>query len=184
MLWWRNLGQVTDSQLLAKADRASLEEFYCRYSSMVYRYCRQMARDEDLAGEVTQLVFLAVIQQAQKFDVQRGSIAGWLFGIARNQLRKQWDWQRKNEAIDDYDPPAEPVCLDRAVSTSELREAVKQLPPLFREVVVLCELEELKYEEAASILEIPVGTVRSRLHRAKTQLAKSLMGKEFVRHEA
>jgi RNA polymerase sigma-70 factor, ECF subfamily len=183
MFWRKDVSRSTDAQLLAAADRTSLEEFYRRHSAMVFRYCLQMARNADTAGEVTQLVFLAVIQQAQRFDADRGTVSAWLLAISRNQLRKQWDWQRRHESLE-FENSSEDIALDRNVSLSELRQAIQELPPLFREVVVLCELEELKYEEAAGILEVPLGTVRSRLHRAKQQLAKALSGKECVKHEA
>jgi RNA polymerase sigma-70 factor, ECF subfamily len=76
----------------------------------------------------------------------------------------------QTEAVDD-DPAA---VLDRAEAVAIVREGLERLPPHLKEVIVLCEFEELPYEQAAGILAIPVGTVRSRLHRAKKQLALEL----------
>lgn len=160
---------------------------YGKFSPLVYRLSLQWSQDETIAEEVTQEVFLSLIQTPNRYDASRGSLSSWLCGVARNQVLKQFERRRRLVSLGDeesetsWEPvapataAADPhVALTQQEAVEAVREALRCLPLHLREVVVLCELEEQKYEEAARILEVPVGTVRSRLHRAKEQLARRL----------
>lgn len=138
---------------------------------------------------------MTLIREPGRFDPARGTLGGFLFGIARNHLRKRWDQERRlvqfagdGDELDDLlsnaaassngngHRPAS-VVRDEFASLetiSQVRQAISTLPENYREVVVLCELEELSYEETASALGCPVGTVRSRLHRARAILLEKL----------
>ena len=152
---------------------------YERHGDLVFRFAMRLSGNRTTAEEVTQDVFVSMIRQAGSFDSTRGQLPTWLCSIARNLIwmraRSSQRWQPmdsledepQTEAVDDN--PA--VALDRAEAVATIREGLDRLPPHLKEVIILCELEELPYEEAAGILTIPVGTVRSRLHRAKKQLA-------------
>jgi RNA polymerase sigma-70 factor (ECF subfamily) len=143
-----------------------------------------MSRDATVAEEITQEVFLALLTQIDRYDAGRGALSTWLCGIARRKLWKHLE--RNHVATFDFDDEtaAELPCpsdgpaelLLRREAVSAVRAGLDELPPVLREVVILCAFEEMSYEEAAQVLAVPVGTVRSRLHRAKARLAGLLRG--------
>jgi RNA polymerase sigma-70 factor (ECF subfamily) len=134
----------------------------------------------DSADDIVQDTFLAVLRQKGRTDTVTGSVIGYLIGIARHLIMKRRvePWPAIDEALDQ--PSDEPSVFDRLVmseSIDHVRAAVKSLPPAYREVVVLCELEDIDYAAAATMIQCPVGTVRSRLHRARALLAGKLSGR-------
>lgn len=179
-----------DGDLLRSMLSGSEEAFamlYRRYQSGIYRFARQMTGDTGLAEEVLQEVFLTLVRQGRCFDSRRGPLAAWLYGIARNCIRRCLERERPYVALEngaDAESAADllPDCvsehglagLESRETVEQVRRAVLALPENYREVVVLCELQELGYTEAAQILSCPVGTVRSRLHRARELLASRL----------
>ena len=183
-LWRRRQdGELSDEELHRAALAGSGEamaSLYRRHGGLVYRFTLQMSRDVAVAEEITQEVFLALLTQMGRFDAARGALSTWLCGIARRQLWKYLE-RREPGAMLDFeeedaadlrcpnDGPAE--LLLRRESVDAVRAGMEELAPVLREVVVLCALEEMSYEEAAQVLGVPVGTVRSRLHRAKARLA-------------
>jgi RNA polymerase sigma-70 factor (ECF subfamily) len=187
----RRDGELTDEELHAAALEGSGEAMaalYRRHGGLVYRFTLQMSRDEAVAEEITQEVFVALLTQLDRFDAARGALSTWLCGIARRQL---WKYLERNGAgggarnaaegrFDaDEESGAEVICpgdgpaelLLRTEAVEAVRAGLEQLPLVLREALILCALEEMSYEEAAQVLSVPVGTVRSRLHRAKAQLA-------------
>jgi RNA polymerase sigma-70 factor (ECF subfamily) len=174
--------ELTDEQLhrSALAGRGdAIATLYKRHGGLVYRFTLRMSGNAATAEEITQEVFLALLTQFDRFDGARGSLSTWLCGIARRKLWKHLE--RSKDALFDFDEdaaaelpctndgPAELLMRQEAVAA--VRAGMEGLPPLLREVVILCALEEMSYEQAALVLAIPVGTVRSRLHRAKARLA-------------
>ena len=180
-------GELSDEELHRAALAGSGEAMaalYRRHGGLVYRFTLQMSRNDAVAEEITQEVFLALLTQMDRFDAGRGSLSTWLCGIARRQL---WKYLERNEgaAFDfDEESAAELQCpsegpaelLLRREAVAAVRAGMEELPPALREVVILCALEEMSYEQAAQVLAVPVGTVRSRLHRAKVRLAGLLRG--------
>jgi RNA polymerase sigma-70 factor (ECF subfamily) len=174
--------ELTDEQLHRSALAGSGEAMaalYKRYGGLVYRFTLRMCGSTSIAEEITQEVFLALLTQLDRFDAARGSLSTWMCGIAR---RKLWTHlERSKDALFDFDEDtaAELPCADdgpvelllRQEAVAAVRAGMDELPPLLREVVILCALEEMSYEQAAHILAVPIGTVRSRLHRAKARLA-------------
>ncbi|HLJ86957.1 MAG TPA: RNA polymerase sigma factor, partial [Candidatus Angelobacter sp.] len=133
--------------------------------------------------DVTQEVFMQLITNPKNYDPSKGSVAGYLFGIARNLTRRDMNKSRhqvplEDDHLVDGEELAEYGDLLEALSQSELvdwlRKAILTLPDQYREVVVLCDLEELSYPEAGDILRCSAGTVGSRLHRARTMLRAKL----------
>src|SRR5579859_7210998 len=187
-------GELSDAELhraaLAGNDEA-MAALYRRYGGLVYRFTLQMSRNDAVAEEITQEVFLALLTQIDRFDAGRGTLSTWLCGIARRQL---WKYLERNEASVPFDSekenaeelrcpsdgPAE--LLLRCEAIAAVRAGMDELPPVLREVMILCSLEEMSYELVADVLEVPVGTVRSRLHRAKARLA-GLLRAEMVNTE-
>ena len=169
-------------------------EIYRRRHPAIYRFALHMSGNPAMAEDVTQEVFMALIREPGRFDPTRGSLSAFLFGIARNHLRKRWEQERRlipmagePDELDDLTlPPARTngnghLARHSFVDEFEsgdtvglVRRAISTLPASYREVVVLCELEEMSYEEAAAVLDCPVGTVRSRLHRGRAILVEKL----------
>jgi RNA polymerase sigma-70 factor (ECF subfamily) len=165
----------------------AMAALYKRHGGLVYRFTLRMSGNPSVAEEITQEVFLALLTQIDRFDATRGSLSTWLCGIARRKLWKHLE-HRKDALFDfDGDAAAELRCtkdgpaelLLRQEAVFAVRAGMDELPPLLREVVILCALEEMSYEQVARILAVPVGTVRSRLHRAKARLA-GLLGAEMA----
>jgi len=172
--------ETRDEQLLHRAGRgseAAFAELFRRRQGEIYRFALQMSGREQVAEEVVQEVFLIVIRTMNAFDSRRGTVRAWLFGIARNCVLRQAERNPQTMSLDEVSEPAQaPVDLDRADSIESVRRAVVELPPPFREAVVLCDLEELSYAQAADAMGVPVGTVRSRLSRGRALLAEMLTG--------
>ena len=172
---------ATDEELvvrIAARDRAALSTLFRRRQPDVYRVAMLMTGSTAAAEDVAQDVFLAVMRDAGRFEPGRASVSAWLCGIARNHARRRLDHDRRTVplpgtettaplAIVHPDPVGE---LSTAEDVSALRRAVLSLPMRYREVVVLCDLQDLSYADAAAALECAVGTVRSRLHRARALL--------------
>jgi RNA polymerase sigma-70 factor (ECF subfamily) len=180
-------GSLSDAALHKAAIAGSGEamaELYRRHGGLVYRFTLRMSRDASIAEEITQEVFLALLSQvggSDPYDVARAALPTWLCGIARRQLWKHLG--RFDDVMDDEDAPEvespedSPVTrLMRQEAVALVRQGLDELPLPLKEVIVLCELEEMSYEETALVLGAPIGTVRSRLHRAKARLASLLRG--------
>ena len=179
----------SDADLLRQAlagDERAFIQIYERLKGGVFRYAFYMSNSRTAAEEVTQEVFIALLREGHRFRADRGDLGAFVFGIARNMARR----------IERRERPYQPLPEDRALGTSsqhllvgsesvsgqlirnELTErvqaAIASLPDHYRQPVVLCDLCELSYEEAAARLDCSIGTIRSRLNRAHSLLAKKL----------
>lgn len=170
---------ATDEELMQWAshgDEAAFVLLYRRRQQELYRYAYRMTGSAASAAEAVQEVFLTVVRQPKRWNAERGMVRPFLFGIARNVVLRTAGY-RTTETFSDEDvsvPSADAGPLEVMVNAErieELQDTMLALPSHYREVLVLCDLEEMSYEEAAKALECPVGTVRSRLARARTILA-------------
>ena len=162
----------------------SFAALYDRRQAGVYRFALRMTGSEAFAEDVTQDVFLALMREGNKFDPERGSLKSYLYGMARHRVLRRLERERAHVRIEDDDggqseelPSAcdDPFAdLAREELVSLVRQAVLTLPAHFREVIVLCHLQEMNYAEACEVLACPVGTVRSRLARARALLVGKL----------
>jgi RNA polymerase sigma-70 factor, ECF subfamily len=182
--------ELTDGDLLRRmlaGDEHAFTALYRTHQAAIYRFARQMTGEAALAEEVTQEVFLTLMREGRSFNARRGSLRAWLYGIARNCIRRCLERERLYVGLDSEeheentadllpDPgPEDGVAgLASRETVEQVRRAVMALPVAYREAVILCELHELGYAEAAHVLGCPVGTVRSRLHRARELLAPRL----------
>lgn len=175
-------------RLLSSGDEAAFLEFYNRHQRPVYRFALQMSGKTEIAEEVTQDVFMVVMRSAN-YDSSRGSVSAFLFGIARNLVLRCLDREKPYLAqLDDpeneytgqiADPAADfETELARNQRIEFVRKAVLALPPSYREVVVLCDLHEMDYMQAAGVIGCAIGTVRSRLHRARALLMEKMRASE------
>jgi RNA polymerase sigma-70 factor, ECF subfamily len=167
--------QPTDQELLALmllGDEEAFTTLYRRRQGPVYRFALQMTGNTVIAEDVTQEVFMALLTKTAKYDAARGSLASFLYGIARNMVLRRIEIIAE---VEDYAGPEDILDdLTRRETIENVRRAVLSLPAVYREVVVLCDLQDTSYEEAASALDCPVGTVRSRLNRGRSMLAQKL----------
>jgi RNA polymerase sigma-70 factor (ECF subfamily) len=200
----------TDDGLIRRMIAGDEEAFtllYRRRHPSIYRFALHMSGNAAVAEDVTQEVFMTLVRDAKRFDPARGTLGGFLFGVARNHLRKRWEQDRRLvPLVSEADELWTVASVDRALGNSangnggnghghrggpgsisasrdelasletvgQVRKAIATLPENYREVVVLCELEEMSYEEAASALGCPIGTIRSRLYRARAILLEKL----------
>ena len=166
-------------------DEEALAALYRRRHEKVYCFALHMAGSRSLAEDVTQEVFLMLINQGNTFDPAKGSLGAFLMGVTRNLVLRRLRRERLYVPIDgDSDTEhtlngtrmgAEPIDdLSRIRTIESVRKAVLSLPERYREVVVLCELQEMSYAETAEILGCAIGTVRSRLHRGRALLIEKL----------
>ncbi len=157
---------------------------YRRWQPGIYRFALRMSGSQTLAEDVTQEVFMILMQDSSRYDANKGSLSGYLYGIARFQVLRKIQRERTMVSIDTdetdvseamlmtcYDPLLD---LTREETVQSVRDAILVLPAHYREVVVLCELQELSYADAALVLGCAIGTVRSRLHRARGLLMEKL----------
>jgi RNA polymerase sigma-70 factor (ECF subfamily) len=173
---------IRDGDLLKRfreGDHDAFTLLYRAHQNAVFRFAMFMTGDHARAADVTQDVFVWLIHHAGNFDPARGELGAFLAGVARKFLQKrrgdELRWVQLDESMlaadrGDYRERRD----DGAGDADELRRAILALPEKYREVVVRCDLEEKSYEEAAVVIGCAVGTVRSRLHRARGLLARKL----------
>jgi RNA polymerase sigma-70 factor (ECF subfamily) len=174
---------------IAAGDREAFAVLYRRRRPDVYRFALHVSGSPQVADDVSQDVFMVVINHAGRYRSGRSGVVPWLLGIARNHVRRWVERERPAVllASDDEEPAAaraqaidaDPLAgLARRRDVAALRRAVLALPVKYREAVVLCDLQELSYAGAAAALGCAIGTVRSRLHRGRVLLAKRLRGSD------
>jgi RNA polymerase sigma-70 factor, ECF subfamily len=204
--------ETRDVELLRRlkaGDEDAFLEFYHRHQGGLFRYAVHMSGSPQAAADVVQETFLTLIRQVAKYDKEKGAPAAFLFGIARNQVRKLHEKEGRYVPLSDemgsglsadggghsghsngngHFPGSaaalSPAMTGQAESIQDgmerveiaelLREAILTLPDHYREPVTLCDLEGKSYSEAAVLLDCPVGTVRSRLNRARSMLLDKL----------
>ena len=177
---------TSDEHLLRQMQEGSEEalvELYGRYQGGLYRFALHMSGNSALAEEVTQETFLQLILRPEGYRQQRGPLAAFLFGIARNLTYRGLRQQKACDQLEDEDLGREILLpengtaleeLTRSQDLEQLRKAVLALPQMYREAIVLCDLQEASYAQAAELLGCSPGTVASRLHRARLLLERRL----------
>jgi len=165
---------------VAQGDAQAFALLFRRRQADVYRFALHMTGMPAAADDVTQDAFMVVMRTAARYEPGRSGVTAWLCGIARNCARQRLGRERAFQPLDEVDDEvieeaADPLIdLTRAEGIAQVRRAVLSLPLRYREAVVLCDLQELSYAEAADALACAVGTVRSRLHRGRQLLASKL----------
>jgi RNA polymerase sigma-70 factor (ECF subfamily) len=171
----------------AAGDREAFAAVYRRHHPLVFRFARLMIGSTEAAEDVVQEVFLGLMRGASRYDPARSTLSTYLYGAARHQVRRRLLRDRLFVSIDDGDDGARPGAsqgnrpiddtvdeLSRQRDLRDLRRAILTLPPRYREVVVLCDLQDVSYADAAQAIGCAVGTVRSRLHRARQLLTQKM----------
>ena len=177
----------SDEQLIAAVaagDREAFAALYRRRRPDIYRFALHMTGVPAAAEDVAQDVFLAVIKEAGRYTPGRSGVMPWLLGIARNHALRRIT-ERRHEPLPEagLEPavradPADGIARGQDIAT--LRAALASLPPVYREAVVLCDLQELSYQEAADAVGCAIGTIRSRLHRGRGLLSEALRNERWT----
>lgn len=182
-------GTLPDEELLrriAAGDGDAMAVLFRRRQGNVYRFALHLTGSRSAADDVTQDVFIAVIRDAHRFEPGRAAVVAWLCGIARNYVRRRLTLDRAMSSLDD-DETGESVAavsvdpledITSAERIEALRRGVLSLPLRYREAVVLCDLQEMSYVDAAAALGCPVGTVRSRLSRGRALLTEKMLAEQ------
>ena len=165
-------------------DATAFETLYDRLQGGIYRYALRMTGSPATAEDVTQEVFLSLISDRCDYEQSKGMVKSYLYGMARHRLLRKLTHERNFVALEtsnseqahdgnsgNHDPF---LSLARDEVVELVRQAVLSLPENFREVIVLCDLQEMNYAEAAEIIDCPIGTVRSRMARARQLLVRKL----------
>ena len=176
---------------MRSGDEQAFLDIYRRRQGAIYRFALHMSGSAAVAEDVTQEVFLALIRDDCGYDPERGTLSAYLFGIARKLVLRQLERGRADVALENGGEEAaflelsveagQLADLTRKEGIEGLRRAVQSLPRRYREVVALCDLEEVDYADAAYALGCPIGTVRSRLHRARALLLEKLQPERGMR---
>lgn len=174
---------------LAAGDPGALRELYERHGRALLRFSSAMCRSRQAAEDLVHDTFVALLREPCLFDPAQGSVFAYLCGVLRHRVSRHYRQQKRWVALDDGDEGslahdrAAPEPADEIASsqvTAAFRRALLEMPLKHREIIALCDLEELPYQTVASILDCPIGTVRSRLHRARALLTLRLASLELI----
>ena len=165
-------------------DAAAMSALYQRHQGPLYRFALLRCGSTDTAADIVQDVFIALIEGRLAFDANRGALSSFLFGVARNFMLKRDESQRRfvstrvasatddddltHDIVDPNPTPLEALLADHRAEA--VRSALHKIAPHYRDVLILYEMQDLTYVEIANICNIDIGTVRSRLSRARAKL--------------
>jgi RNA polymerase sigma-70 factor, ECF subfamily len=161
-------------RMMRKGSQDAFAQLYERRAPALRRYALHVSGSVAVAEEVAHEVFLQLMAPSSRYDEAKGSLESFLYGIARNLIRVV---RRQGPVEEAVDRPFKHDILGDLISneaTAALHRTLRELPERYRDVVILCDLEERSYEEVARLIGRPVGTVRSRLHRARALLSAKL----------
>ncbi len=179
--------EPSDSDLMrltAGGDRDAFATLYRRHGNTVYRFARLMTGCDSAAEDIVQEAFLSLMRDAARYDPRRASLPTYLYGIARHQTRRRLRRDRRFTLLDDAEHEQAAGVVDAAGELEKqdemqrLRRAIVSLPSRYREAIVLCDLQDVSYADAAVTMCCAVGTVRSRLHRARHLLGEKMQRPE------
>jgi RNA polymerase sigma-70 factor (ECF subfamily) len=180
---------MSDPELLHAAlsgDEDSFRILYDRLKNGIFRYAFYMTNSRTTAEEVTQEVFMTLLKNGRRFKPEQGDLGAFTFGLARNMVHRALRREKYRRLLfsdapieDQRNEPASSAdtltaTLIQSERAMQLRAAIAALPEHYRQAVVLCDLCELSYAEAAARLECAIGTVRSRVSRAHSLLAQKM----------
>ncbi len=190
-----NIKKLTDGELIVKAiggREDGFEELVRRYQRPITGYVYRMLNNYDASLDVTQEVFIKVYNSLEKYSSEY-KFSTWLYRIAHNAAI---DWMRRNSVsqqsletenadgsyqlqIESPQPTPEQN-RERSEWRTEIEAVVKCLPPIYRELIVLRHTQELSYDEIAEVMNLPLGTVKNRLFRAREMMREMFVERGFT----
>ena len=174
-------------------EEAAFQEVLDRYRGAIYNLCWRMTRNDEDARDLAQEVFIKVFTLLDRYDEQY-AFSSWLFRIATNHcidhLRRQrlrmLSVERDGGTDEDEaemqipaDGPEPDVVLQRREALEKLEEVIADLPPHYRVITLLRHDQQLSYEEIAETLDLPLGTVKARIHRARNLIQQMLKSRSY-----
>ena len=190
----RPLVEIEFIERLRDGDAQAFDTLVLRFSNDIYALLYRLTQDAEEAADLTQETFLSALKAIKKFRGE-ADLKTWLFRIAINESRNRFRWwkRRFRSKTDSLDAPigdgeqslsetihgsfASPEdAILRRERERHLTEALRDLSDIFREAVVLCDIEGLSYEEIATTLDVNLGTVKSRIARGREELRRKLNG--------
>ena len=170
---------------LRGGDEAAFVAIYRRWQGPLYRFALRMTGSTSLAEDAVQEVFMALIQKLDRYDPARGPLGPYLYGMARNHVLRRLERERPYLPLldgveDDHRPSQDDPQADllRRERSDALTAGIVALPSHYREAIVLCDLQMLSDEDAATVIGCAVGTLRSRLHRGRGLLAERVRARD------
>jgi RNA polymerase sigma-70 factor (ECF subfamily) len=186
------LKTTSDEQLIAKfqqGDLSAFDQIVERYQGQLINFVGRLLNDRNAAEDIVQETFLRVYRNKHRYkEIARFST--WIYTIAgnlartelrRRKIRNFFSISQRGEGEKDYEIPDTDIDVEKSVEGSMVKEMilreVMKLPVYFREVIILRDLQDLSYEEISQILKVPLGTVKSRVNRGRSQIQKRLRGR-------
>ena len=176
-----------------RGEEEAFQEILARYRTPIYNLCWRMTRNDEDARDLGQEVFIKVFRLLDRFD-EEYAFHSWLFRIATNHcidhLRRQrlrfLSFERDGGGVDEEavmqvpsDDPGPDELLQRREAVARLEEIIAELPPHYRVITLLRHDQQLSYEEIAESLQLPLGTVKARIHRARNMIQQLLAARQY-----
>lgn len=167
-------------------DGLAWEEIVTLFSRRVFNLAYRFTSNAEAAEDLTQEVFIRIYRTLEQYDASQGDLSNWLMRLARNLVIDDYRHRQRNpqnsmaEAVDDHQYHLRAVGtsahreMERRELAAQVQEGIDKLPPDLKTCVILRDIEELTYQEIVEMLQIPEGTVKSRINRGRIELAKIL----------
>ena len=181
--------QTNGADLVRRArggDGTAWEEIVASYSRRIFNLAYRFTSSADAAEDLTQDVFIRIYKTLDQYDPRQGDLSNWLMRLARNLIIDDYRHRQRNpqdtmaDAVDDHQYHLRAVGtsahkeMERRELAAQVQAGIDKLPPDLKTCVILRDVEELSYQEIVEVLQIPEGTVKSRINRGRIELAKIL----------
>jgi RNA polymerase sigma-70 factor (ECF subfamily) len=181
--------EINGAELVRRAragDGAAWEEIVVGFSRRIFNLAYRFTSSIDAAEDLTQEVFIRIYKTLDQYDAKQGDLSNWLMRLARNLIIDDYRHRQRNPQntmADDVDEHAYHLRsvgtsahkeLERRELAAQVQEGIDKLPSDLRTCVILRDIEEMTYQEIVDVLQIPEGTVKSRINRGRIELAKIL----------
>jgi RNA polymerase sigma-70 factor (ECF subfamily) len=181
--------ELNGAELVRRAhagDGLAWEEIVTAFSRRIFNLAYRFTSNVEAAEDLTQEVFIRVYRSLDQYDSKQGDLANWLMRLARNLIIDDYRHRQRNpqnsmaDAVDDHQYHLRAVGggaqneMERREIASQVQEGIDKLPADLKTCVILRDIEELTYQEIVDVLQIPEGTVKSRINRGRIELAKIL----------
>ncbi len=185
----KSAAEINGAELVKRArlgDGAAWEDVVTMFSRRIFNLAYRFTSSVEAAEDLTQEVFIRVYRSLDQYDAKQGDLANWLMRLARNLIIDDYRHRQRNpqnsmaDAVDDHHYHLRAVGnsahreMERKELAAQVQEGIDKLPEDLRTCVILRDIEELTYQEIVDVLQIPEGTVKSRINRGRIELAKIL----------